>query len=66
MATTVLVWVLMVSTTYDSGMVSYSPPVKTQADCEQLYRGLASYLKKPSENMKAQCIQINVVMPGTK
>ena len=68
MTVTVLVWVLMTSTMYGSGMVSYSPPVATLADCQRLQDGLVSRLKDPNDrdNSKTQCIQINMVFPGAK
>lgn len=55
---TALVWVLMVSKQNYSGMVSYSPPVATLADCERLQKHLDSHLMGDSK-----CVQVNMVFP---
>lgn len=65
MTVSALVWVLMVSTSYGSGFVSYSPPVATLEDCQRLQNGLATVLKQPGQSSKFQCIQINMVFPST-
>lgn len=62
MTTTALVWVLIVSAPWYAGMVSYSPPVATLADCERLKESLARDLRRP-EQATARCVQINIVFP---
>lgn len=53
----ILVWILLVSSSTQSGFVSYSPPVATLEDCQRLQNRLDNYLKSSSA-----CIQINVIV----
>jgi hypothetical protein len=61
MLETALVWVLMTSQSFGSGMVSYSPPVKTVEDCRRMHTQLVPMLKSQSK-----CVQINMVFPVAK
>ena len=60
-ASTMLVWVLMVATESGSGMVSYSPPVASNEDCQRMYR----VIKHTWIRERATCVQINMVFPST-
>ena len=52
----ILVWVLMVFDPSHSGL-TYSPPVKTLADCERMQKFKDEYSKWGG----SKCVQINIL-----
>jgi hypothetical protein len=57
---TVLVWFMVSISQYGAGYTTYSPPLKTQEDCQRL-QDFAYKLKAYDDRTKHACIQLNTV-----
>jgi hypothetical protein len=57
---TVLVWFMVSISQYGAGYTTYSPPLKTQEDCQRL-QDIAYKSKAKEDTIKHICVQLNIV-----
>lgn len=57
-------WLLVVSSSFYSGMVSYSPPLESYQECQRVYDQLPLYNKTRSDRQNAVCIQVKMYVGG--